>query len=265
MSDDNVTTATFAEMQEDGEKITMVTAYDWPTARLADSAGVDSLLVGDSLSMVVQGNDTSLPITVDEMIYHTRMVARGAERAMVVADMPFMSYEVSTEEAVRNAGRYLKEAGAAAVKLEGGRSVADTIEAIVRADIPVQAHIGLTPQSIHKFGGFKVQRQEERLLDDARAVEEAGAFSVVLECIPTPIATKITEEIDIPTIGIGAGAECSGQVLVLHDMVGMFDRFTPKFVKQYAECGKVMKEALSEYCREVKDGDFPGPEHQFDA
>lgn len=265
MSDDNVTTATFAEMEESGEKITMLTAYDWPTARLVDSGGVDAILVGDSLSMVVQGNDTSLPITVDEMIYHTRMVARGAERAMVIADMPFMSYEVSTEEAVRNAGRYLKEGGAEAVKLEGGQSVAETIEAIVRADIPVQAHIGLTPQSIHKFGGFKVQRQQEQLLQDARAVEEAGAFSVVLECIPTPIATKITEEIDIPTIGIGAGPECSGQVLVLNDMLGLFEKFTPKFVKEYADCGSVIKEAISDYCREVKDGEFPGPEHQFDA
>ena len=265
MSDDNVTTATFAEMRESGEKITMLTAYDWPTARLVDSGGVDAILVGDSLSMVVQGNDTSLPITVDEMIYHTRMVARGAERAMVIADMPFMSYEVNTEEAVRNAGRYLKEGGAEAVKLEGGRSAADAIEAIVRADIPVMAHIGLTPQSVHKFGGYKVQRQEERLLKDAKAVQEAGAFSVVLECIPTPIATKITEELDIPTIGIGAGPECSGQVLVLNDMLGLFEKFTPKFVKQYAECGKVIKEAISDYCREVKDGEFPGPEHQFES
>ena len=265
MSDDNVTTATFAEMRESGEKITMLTAYDWPTARLVDSGGVDAILVGDSLSMVVQGNDTSLPITVDEMIYHTRMVARGAERAMVIADMPFMSYEVSTEEAVRNAGRYLKEGGAEAVKLEGGTSAAEPIEAIVRADIPVMAHIGLTPQSVHKFGGFKVQRQEERLLEDAKAVQEAGAFSVVLECIPTPIATKITEELEIPTIGIGAGPDCSGQVLVLNDMLGLFEKFTPKFVKEYADCGSVIKDAISDYCSEVKDGEFPGPEHQFDT
>ena len=265
MPEDSVTTATFAEMQDEGEKITMLTAYDWPTARLVDSGGVDAILVGDSLSMVVQGNDTSLPITVDEMIYHTRMVARGADRAMVIADMPFLSYEVSTEEAVRNAGRYLKEGGAEAVKLEGGCSAAGAIEAIVGADIPVMGHIGLTPQSVHKFGGFKVQRQKQKLLDDARAVQDAGAFSVVLECIPSGIAAEITEEIDIPTIGIGAGSDCSGQVLVLNDMLGLFDKFTPKFVKQYAECGKVIRGAISDYCDEVKNGEFPGPEHQFES
>ena len=264
MSRDKVTTLTFKEMKSKGEKITMLTAYDWPTAKLVDEAGVDSILVGDSLAMVVQGNETSLPVTMDEMIYHTRMVARGAKRAFVVGDMPFMSYQASEEDAVRNAGRFLKEGYAAAVKLEGGAAVCHIIEAINRSDIPVMAHIGLTPQSIHKLGGFKVQREEQRLVEDGKRVQDAGAFSVVLECIPTPIATKITESLEIPTIGIGAGPNCDGQVLVLHDLVGLFERFVPKFVKRYAECGKAIREAVARYGDEVKRGEFPGPEHQFE-
>jgi len=259
-----VTTAVFREMKQRGEKITMLTAYDWCTAQLVDAAGIDSILVGDSLSMVVQGNETSLPVTMDEMIYHTRLVARGVKRAMVIGDMPFMSYQASVEEAVRNAGRFLKEAGAQCVKLEGGAAVCDVIRAITKADIPVMAHIGLTPQSIHKFGGFKIQREEQRLVEDAKKVQDAGAFSVVLECIPTPIATRITESVEIPTIGIGAGPNCDGQVLVLHDMVGLFERFIPNFVKRYAECGKIIKEAVAQFCDEVREGTFPGPEHQFE-
>ena len=265
MAEKKVTTATFKEMKEQGRKITMLTAYDWGTAQLLDVAGVDSLLVGDSVSMVVQGNDNSLPVTMDEMVYHTKLVARGTERALVVGDMPFMSYQASEAEAVRNAGRFLKEAGAECVKLEGGADVCDTIEAITEAGIPAMAHIGLTPQSIHKMGGFKVQREEKRLVEDAKKVQDAGAFSVVLECIPTPIATKITESVDIPTIGIGAGPNCDGQVLVYHDLVGLFERFTPKFVKQYAECGNTIKEAVSQFCEEVREGEFPGPEHQFEV
>jgi len=265
MAEKKVTTATFKEMKEQGQKITMLTAYDWGTAQLLDAAGVDSLLVGDSVSMVVQGNDNSLPVTMDQMVYHTKLVARGTKRALVVGDMPFMSYQASVEEAVRNAGRFLKEAGAECVKLEGGADVCDVIQAISEAGIPAMAHIGLTPQSIHKMGGFKVQREEQRLVEDAKRVQEAGAFSVVLEGIPTPIATKITESVDIPTIGIGAGPNCDGQVLVYHDLVGLFERFTPKFVKQYAECGKTIKDAVSQFCEEVREGEFPGPEHQFEV
>lgn len=265
MAKKKVTTATFREMKQKDQKITMLTAYDWGTARLLDAAGVDSLLVGDSVSMVVQGNETSLPVTMDEMIYHTKLVARGTERALVVGDMPFMSYQASLEEAVRNAGRFLKEAGAECVKLEGGAGVCEVIEAITGADIPVVAHIGLTPQSIHKMGGFKVQREEQRLVEDAEKVQQAGAFSVVLECIPTPIATAITESVDIPTIGIGAGPNCDGQVLVYHDVVGLFERFVPRFVKRYAECGNTIREAVSQFCEEVREGTFPGPEHQFEV
>ena len=264
MAKKKITTVTFRDMKHKGEKITMLTAYDWPTALLVDQAGIDSILVGDSLAMVVQGHETSLPVTMDEMIYHTRLVSRGVERAMVIGDMPFMSYQASLEEAVRNAGRFLKEGGAAAVKLEGGAAVCDVIGAINKADIPVMAHIGLTPQSIHKLGGFKVQREEQRLVDDARQVQDAGAFSVVLECIPTPIAAKITESMEIPTIGIGAGPNCDGQVLVFHDLVGLFERFVPKFVKRYADCGKLIKEAVAQFSQEVREGTFPGPEHQFE-
>ena len=218
--------------KSEGGKITMLTAYDFPFASLVDKAGIDMILVGDSLGVVVQGKENTLPVTMEEMIYHTELVTRATENSFVVGDMPFMSYQISPEEAIYNAGRFIKEAGAQAVKLEGGAAVRKTIEAIAAAEIPVMAHIGLTPQSVHKMGGFKVQKEMDRLLDDARSVEEAGAFSVVLECVPGEIARKITEEVSIPTIGIGAGIHCDGQVLVLHDMLGLFERFVPKFIKR---------------------------------
>jgi 3-methyl-2-oxobutanoate hydroxymethyltransferase len=215
----------------EGKKITMLTAYDFPTAQIVDQSGIDMILVGDSLGMVVQGVSSTLPVTMDEMIYHTKMVSRAAASAMVIGDMPFLSYQTSREEAVRNAGRFLKEAGAEAVKLEGGSLMADTIRAIVSAGIPVMAHIGLTPQHVHALGGFKVQGKDEaareKILADARAVQDAGAFSVVLEAMPASLAKEITETLRIPTIGIGAGPDCGGQVLVLHDLLGLFDRFTP--------------------------------------
>lgn len=258
-----VTVTTLLKMKEKGEKSTMLTAYDFPFAKYVDECGVDMILVGDSLGMVIQGNSSTLPVTMDEAIYHTRIVARGTQRAMVIGDMPFMSYQTSTQDAIANAGRFLKEAGAAAVKLEGGAAVADTIRSISAAGIPVQAHIGLTPQSVHQMGGFKVQRDEDRLLSDARDVELAGAFSVVLEGIPADIAKKITQTLRIPTIGIGAGPHCDGQVLVLHDLLGLFDRHTPKFVKQYAQLGQATKKAVNQYIEEVKNGNFPGPEHCY--
>lgn len=259
----SVTVTTLLKMKEKGEKITMLTAYDYPFAKIVDECGVDTILVGDSLGMVVQGNSSTLPVTMDECIYHTRLVARGTQRAMVIGDMPFMSYQSSTRDAIMNAGRFLKEAGATAVKLEGGAGVADLIQSISAAGIPVQAHIGLTPQSVHQMGGFKVQRDEERLLSDARDVEAAGAFSVVLEGIPADIAKKITHTLKIPTIGIGAGPDCDGQVLVLHDLLGLFDRHTPKFVKQYAQLGQAAKNAVTAYAAEVKKGVFPGKEHCY--
>lgn len=259
----SVTVTTLLKMKEKGEKITMLTAYDYPFAKIVDECGVDTILVGDSLGMVVQGNSSTLPVTMDECIYHTRLVARGTQRAMVIGDMPFMSYQSSTRDAIMNAGRFLKEAGATAVKLEGGAGVADLIQSISAAGIPVQAHIGLTPQSVHQMGGFKVQRDEERLLSDARDVEAAGAFSVVLEGIPADIAQKITHTLKIPTIGIGAGPDCDGQVLVLHDLLGLFDRHTPKFVKQYAQLGQAAKNAVTAYAAEVKKGVFPGKEHCY--
>ncbi len=247
----------------EGKKSTMLTAYDFPFASLVDKAGIDMILVGDSLGVVVQGKENTLPVTMEEMIYHTEMVTRATENCFVVGDMPFMSYQVSTEEAIYNAGRFIKESGAQSVKLEGGAAVRKTIEAIAAADIPVMAHIGLTPQSVHKMGGFKVQKEMDRLLNDARSVEEAGAFSVVLECVPGEIARKITEEVSIPTIGIGAGIHCDGQVLVLHDMLGLFERFVPKFIKRYAHLGEEALAALRQYKEEVEKGEFPGEEHTF--
>ncbi len=253
--------------KSEGKKITMLTAYDFPTAQIVDQAGIDMILVGDSLAMVVQGISSTLPVTMDEMIYHTKMVSRAASSALVVGDMPFLSYQTSLEEAVRNAGRFLKEAGAEAVKLEGGSRMAPVIRAIVDAGIPVMAHIGLTPQYVHMLGGFKVQGKDEaareRLLADARAVEEAGAFSVVLEAVPAGLAREIHEMLRIPTIGIGAGPDCDGQVLVLHDLLGLFDRFTPKFVKQYARLKEIAVKAVKEYKEEVEAGRFPSAEHSF--
>lgn len=251
----------------EGKKITMLTAYDFPTAQIVDQAGIDMILVGDSLGMVVQGISSTLPVTMDEMLYHTRMVSRAAQTSLVVGDMPFLSYQTSIEDAILNAGRFLKEAGAEAVKLEGGIQMAPVIRAIVNTGIPVMAHIGLTPQYVHMLGGFKVQGKgeasRERLLADARAVEEAGAFSVVLEAVPAPLAKEIHDLLRIPTIGIGAGPDCDGQVLVLHDLLGLFDRFTPKFVKQYARLKDLALKAVREYKDEVESGRFPSAEHCF--
>lgn len=261
------TSVTFKDSKKNGEKLTMLTAYDYTTAKLLDESGVDSILVGDSLGMVVLGYDDTLSVTMEDMIHHSAAVARGAKNALVITDMPFMSYQTSVYDAVVNAGRLVKEGGAQAVKLEGGIEFCEHIKAIVKASIPVCAHIGLTPQSINAFGGFKVQgkgkQEAQRLLDEARAVEEAGAFAVVLECVPAKLAKKISESISIPTIGIGAGAGCDGQVLVYQDMLAMYSDFKPKFVKQYAQIGSVMKDAFRQYIDEVKSGAFPSEEHTF--
>ena len=254
-----------------GERITMVTAYDCAFARLLDEAGVEMLLVGDSLGMVVQGHDTTLPVTLDEMVYHTRLVARGAKRALVVGDLPFGTYQTGPEQAVASAVRLVKEGGAAAVKLEGGVAMAATIEAIARVDIPVMGHVGLTPQSVHRMGGHRVQGRRhghepggrERVIEDARAVEAAGAFAVVLECIPLDLAGEITATLSIPTIGIGAGVHCDGQVLVMHDLLGLSDAWTPRFAKRYAELGRAVVQAAGEYVREVKAGAFPSEAQAF--
>lgn len=254
-------------MKADGEKIAVLTAYDYPLARLMDLAGVDIVLVGDSVGTVVSGYDTTLPVTVDEMVYHTRAVVRGTSQALVVTDMPFLSYQVDLTEARRNAGRLVKEGGAQAVKLEGGLHVAPTIQAIVDMDIPVMGHIGLTPQSIHRMGGYKVQgkreEQAEQLLADARAVEEAGAFAMVLEAIPAALAEKITASVSIPTIGIGAGPGCDGQVLVIHDILGLCEKYSPKFVKRFADISGTISRGIDAYIQEVKQGSFPGAEHSF--
>ena len=258
-----VTTTTLMKMKQEGKKITALTAYDYPFASMLDKAGIEMILVGDSLGMVVQGKENTLAVTMDEIIYHTAMVSRACKYSMVIGDMPFMSYQGSLDKAVENAGRFLKEAGAGAVKLEGGADVCPVIMAIAKAGIPVQAHIGLTPQSVHQMGGFKVQRDEERLLKDAREVQGAGAFSVVLEGIPSPISTRITQELTIPTIGIGAGPGCDGQILVLHDMLGLHDRFLPKFVKKYADLAQVAGQGLESYIREVKQGTFPSDAYEY--
>lgn len=261
------TTVTFKKAKAEKTKLTMLTAYDYSFAKLMDEAGVNSILVGDSLGMVCLGYEDTLPVTMEDMIHHTAAVTRGAKNALVVADMPFMSYQTSVYDAVMNAGRLIKEGHAQAVKLEGGFEVTAQIEAIVKASIPVVGHIGLTPQSVNAFGGFKVQGKSEeaaqRLLDEARAVEKAGAFAVVLECVPEKLAARISQEISIPTIGIGAGAGCDGQVLVYQDMLGLFSDFTPKFVKKFANVGDVVKDAFEGYIKEVQEGTFPAPEHTF--
>lgn len=265
MREARVTAPALARMKRDGEKIVMLTAYDHPFARILDQAGVDVLLVGDSLGTVVQGHDTTIPVTVDEMVYHTRMVARAARRALVVGDMPFGSYHEGTAQAVQTAVRLVKEGGAHAVKLEGGERVADRIEAIVRMDIPVIGHVGLTPQSVHAFGGYRVQGRGEsghaRVLRDARAVQEAGAIAVVLECVPHDLAAEITSALDIPTIGIGAGVGCNGQVLVVHDLLGLYEGGAPKFVRQYVALGDIVRKAVAMYCEDVRAEKFPG-EHE---
>ncbi|HNJ13411.1 MAG TPA: 3-methyl-2-oxobutanoate hydroxymethyltransferase [Anaerolineales bacterium] len=260
-----VTTQTFRQKKERGEPITMLTAYDYPTAMAMDKAGVDSILVGDSLAMVVLGYENTLPVTMDEMIHHARAVARGARSALLVGDMPFMSYQVSAEEALRNAGRFLQQGGMDAVKLEGGRERADAVRAIVGAGIPVMGHIGLTPQSVHQLGGFRAQGKTasaaKRLLEDAKILEDSGAFSLVLESVPARLAEVISKQISIPTIGIGAGVGCDGQVLVTHDLLGLFDRFTPKFVKQYANFHAEMNKAFTAYIDDVETKRFPAVEH----
>jgi 3-methyl-2-oxobutanoate hydroxymethyltransferase len=264
---DKITVPHILKMKQRGELITCLTAYDYAFARILDAAGVELLLVGDSLGCVVQGNPDTLAVTMDEMIYHTRLVARGRKRALVIGDMPFLSYQVGKEQALLNAGRFLQEGGAEAVKLEGGVHVKETIEAIVRAGIPVMGHIGLTPQSLHHFGGYKIQGKDaarrDMVLRDAHAVEEAGAFSVVLEGMPLDLAREITERLTIPTIGIGAGSHCDGQVLVVHDMLGLFDDFKPRFVKQYADLKQVMTGAVKDFIGDVKAREFPAEEHSF--
>ena len=261
------TAATFAAAKAKGEKLSMLTAYDYSTAKLEDESGINGILVGDSLGNVVLGYEDTVSVTMEDMIHHGAAVARGAKNALVVVDMPFRSYEVTVEEAVRNAGRLMKEGRAGAVKLEGGVRVAEQIRAIVKAGIPVMGHIGLTPQSINVFGGFKVQGKSEEaaraLLADAKAVEEAGAFAVVIEAVPAALAQMITDAVSIPTIGIGAGAGCDGQILVYQDMLGMFSDFTPKFVKRYANVGEVMREAFANYAAEVASGAFPTEEHTY--
>ena len=260
-----VTTLTFRQKKERGQPITMLTAYDYPTALAMDQAGVDSILVGDSLAMVVLGYENTLPVTMDEMLHHARAVSRGSKSTLLVGDMPFMSYQASVEDAVRNAGRFLKEAGMDAVKLEGGHERAEAVRVITGAGIPVMGHIGLTPQSVHQLGGFRAQGKTamaaKRLLEDAHILEEAGCFSLVLESVPARLAELISQRISIPTIGIGAGVGCDGQVLVTHDLLGLFDRFTPKFVKQYASLHAEMQRAFGEYIADVQTKAFPAVEH----
>ncbi len=264
---DKITINTLLQKKIEGKKIAMLTAYDYPSAKIVDEAGIDGILVGDSLAMVVQGLENTLPVTMDEMIYHTRIVSRAVENAMVIGDMPFMSYQSSREEAIRNAGRFIKEGGASAIKIEGGLEVVKTVEKIVRAEIPVMAHIGLTPQAIHRMGGYKVQgrteKAQKRLLKEAEELQEAGAFCLVLEAVPIDLAQEITDKISIPTIGIGAGVHCDGQILVLHDVIGMFDRFVPRFVKKYANLKEDALKAVKQYMSEVDEGKFPSDKESF--
>ncbi len=263
-----VTTALFRKKKERGEPITMLTAYDYPTALAEDRAGIDSILVGDSLGMVVLGYQNTLPVTMDDMLHHARAVSRGATYALLIGDMPFMSYQASTEEAVRNAGRFLQEAGMEAVKLEGGRERLEAVRAIVGAGIPVMGHLGLTPQSINQLGGYRPQGKSasaaQRLFEDAVLLEEAGCFSLVLESVPARLAERISQKLSIPTIGIGAGVGCDGQVLVTHDLLGLFDRFTPKFVKKYADFHTEMQHAFTDFIADVENRSFPGPEHSVE-
>ena len=267
MEQKKVTVPDVTRMKAAGERITMVTAYDYAFARLLDEAGVDVLLVGDSLGMVVQGLETTLPVTLDEMIYHTRAVVRGARRAQIVGDMPFMSYQTSPEDALRAAGQLMKQGGAEAIKLEGGAQHAELIRRLVVSGIPVMGHIGLTPQSYYQLGGFKVQGRDatsaERLLEDARVLEEAGAYAIVLEGIPLEVAARITAEVSVPTIGIGAGPHCDGQVLVIYDLLGMNEEFKPKFVKRYENFAVRIRTAVDEFIDEVKNGRFPSEDESF--
>lgn len=258
-----LTVPEFVALKRSGRKISMLTAYDYPTAALLDGAGIEAILVGDSMSMVVQGHETTLPVTLDEIIYHAEMVGRAVQNALVIVDMPFPTNHLGIHKAIENAGRILKETRCQAVKLEGGADQADVISALVAAGIPVMAHVGLRPQSVHTMGGYKVQRDAEKLMADARAAQDAGAFGIVLECIPTSIATQITQSLDIPTIGIGAGAGCDGQVLVLHDLIGLTAGYVPKFVKPYADLKSIITGAATKYRDEVRSGEFPGKGNEF--
>ncbi len=255
------------DKKREGRKITMLTAYDYPSAKFIDDAGIDAILVGDSLGMVVLGYDSTVPVTMDEMIHHAKAVRRGTKRAFLIGDMPFMSYQISTEEAVRNAGRFMKEAGCDAVKLEGGDEVVEVTKAIVGAGIPVLGHLGLTPQTVSKLGGYRIQGKDadsaKKILDQALRLEQVGCFAVVLECVPDKVAKLITERLKIPVIGIGAGPDCDGQVLVTNDMIGLFDKFVPKFVKQYVKLSSLLTDAFTKYKDEVEAGVFPGKEHCF--
>lgn len=257
----------FLTKKKAGEKITVLTAYDYSTAKLVDQAGIDCILVGDSLGMVMLGYENTLQVTMEDMLHHTKAVSRGTKSAFVVADMPFLSYHITAEQAVTNAGRFIQEAGAHCVKLEGGKEMVDTIKAIIRAQIPVIGHLGLTPQSVNMFGGYKVQGKSEvqakKLLKDALLLEEAGVLALVLECVPADLATLISKKLSIPTIGIGAGSGCDGQVLVIQDMLGMYTDMAPKFVKKYENLSEKIQSAISEYIREVKDASFPAAEHTF--
>ena len=261
------TTQSFSDAKKNNRKITMLTAYDYTMAQILDESSIDAILVGDSLAMPIQGKDSTLEVTMDEMLYHCRCVAKGVKNALIVGDMPFLTYHINSDEAVRNAGRFIQEGKVNAVKLEGGKIMAETVRAIVRAQIPVMGHIGLTPQSVNIFGGFKVQGKEESaaraLIEDALALEEAGAFAIVLEAVPEMLARLISEKVSIPTIGIGAGKYCDGQILVIHDMLGLYSDFTPKFVKQYAKLRGAMAEAVGSYVSEVRSQQFPEIQHTY--
>jgi 3-methyl-2-oxobutanoate hydroxymethyltransferase len=263
-----ITASQIKEMKKQGEKIAMVTAYDYSMAKLVDEAGMPIILVGDSLGMVVLGYESTIPVTMDEMIHHTKAVVRGTKHALIIGDMPFMTYHISIEDALRNAARFIQEGGAQAVKLEGGETVAEKVSRIVAAGIPVQGHIGLTPQSIHQLGGYKVQGKTAevaaRLLNDAKALENAGAFSIVLECVPTPLAKLITERVSVPTIGIGAGKHCDGQVQVINDLLGMYTDFVPKHAKQYAKLSESISTSVSDYISEVRSGKFPTSKQSYE-
>jgi 3-methyl-2-oxobutanoate hydroxymethyltransferase len=267
MAENKITILDFKRKKGSGERITMLTAYDYPMASIIDKAGIDAVLVGDSVGMVMLGYDNTVSVTMDEMIHHSKAVRKGTRRAFLIGDMPFMSYQVSDEEAVRNAGRFVQEAGCEAVKIEGGKEICPRVEAIVKAGIPVLGHIGLTPQSASKLGGYKVQGKDadsaRGLIEAALELEKAGCFAVILECVPKELAEKITHKLHIPAIGIGAGAGCDGQVLVTHDIIGYFDKFVPKFVKQYAKVKDVIGEAVAAFKRETESGEFPGDEHSF--
>jgi 3-methyl-2-oxobutanoate hydroxymethyltransferase len=263
-----ITTAVLREMKDRKEKIVMLTAYDFPTAKMEDEAGIDAILVGDSLGNVILGYRDTLSVTMDEMVHHTKAVARGTKHALVIADMPFLSYQASTEDAIRNAGRLIKDGRAEAVKLEGGLGVIDKVEAIIGAGIPVMGHLGMTPQSIHQFGGYKVRGKNaaaaKSIIEDSKILEKAGVFGIVLECMPYQLARMITEKVDVPTVGIGAGPYCDGQVLVINDLLGLSGEFSPKFVKNYAKLGGLIMKALADFKGEVKSGKFPSPEHCYE-